>query len=114
MLQNVLVRVQPRPSGEAIITVAGERIAPAVGGTYEAFRTMTPVYLAMNEDDRYDLTTRRAVGASDRRCPGDTGRFHFDTCAPLEMSHTRRVPSSALDASRWPSPLRCSRGWPPA
>jgi hypothetical protein len=64
VLQNVLVRVQPRPSGEAIITVAGERIEPAVGGTYEAFRTMTPVYLAMNEDERYDVTTRRAVGES--------------------------------------------------
>ena len=62
VLQNVLVRVQPRPSGEAIITVAGERIEPAVGGTYEAFRTMTPVYLAMNEDERYDVTARRAVG----------------------------------------------------
>ncbi len=62
VLQNVLVRVQPRPSGEAIVTVAGERIATAVGGTYEAFRTMTPVYLGLNEDERYDVSTRRSVG----------------------------------------------------
>jgi hypothetical protein len=64
LLHDTLVRVQPRPSGEAIITVAGERLEPVAGGTYEAFRTMTPVYLALDEDRRYELNTRRAPGES--------------------------------------------------
>ncbi|MCA9573799.1 MAG: hypothetical protein R3B40_15075 [Polyangiales bacterium] len=64
LLHDAVVRVQPRPTGEAVITVAGERIEPALGGTYEAFRTMTPVYLGLDEDQRYGLDTRRAPGDS--------------------------------------------------
>ena len=64
LLHDTVVRVQPRPSGEAIITVAGERIEPAAGGTYEAFRTMTPVYLGLDEDRRYEVDTPRTPGES--------------------------------------------------
>ncbi len=61
VLHDALVRVQPRPSGEPIITVDGERLAPAAGGTYEAFQTMTPVRLGMNDDALYGVDTRRAL-----------------------------------------------------